>query len=116
IPRVSTADMLAEDDEREGRKREEFKQVEPDAEEPVFKRQSQDQDYFEDSSYKPVVPDRVAKSYIEVEGKYYFQNRPDSLAFVDKGAKLQTKLSNSQVAGSMIDIAEARGWTEIQVK
>ncbi|MGE9575073.1 hypothetical protein ACQP3C_28985, partial [Escherichia coli] len=55
--RVSTADMLAEDDEREGRKREEFKQVEPDAEEPVFKRQSQDQDYFEDSSYKPVVPD-----------------------------------------------------------
>ncbi|ENT4450178.1 LPD7 domain-containing protein [Salmonella enterica] len=114
--RVSTADMLAEDDEREGRKREEFKQVEPDAEEPVFKRQSQDQDYFEDSSYKPVVPDRVVKSYIEVEGKYYFQNRPDSLAFVDKGAKLQTKLSNSQVAGSMIDIAEARGWTEIQVK
>ncbi|WP_416487261.1 LPD7 domain-containing protein [Escherichia coli] len=114
--RVSTADMLAEDDEREGRKREEFKQVEPDAEEPVFKRQSQDQDYFEDSSYKPVVPDRVAKSYIEVEGKYYFQNRPDSLAFVDKGTKLQTKLSNSQVAGSMIDIAEARGWTEIQVK
>ena len=62
------------------------------------------------------MPDRVAKSYIEVEGKYYFQNRPDSLAFVDKGAKLQTKLSNSQVAGSMIDIAEARGWTEIQVK
>ncbi len=114
--RVSTADMLAEDDEREGRKREEFKQVEPDAEESVFKRQPQDQDYFEDSSYKPVVPDRVAKSYIEVEGKYYFQNRPDSLAFVDKGAKLQTKLSNSQVAGSMIDIAEARGWTEIQVK
>ncbi|ENI2019835.1 hypothetical protein ABXP53_004657 [Salmonella enterica subsp. enterica serovar Alachua] len=114
--RVSTADMLAEDDEREGRKREEFKQVEPDAEEPVFKRQPQDQDYFEDSSYKPVVPDRVVKSYIEVEGKYYFQNRPDSLAFVDKGAKLQTKLSNSQVAGSMIDIAEARGWTEIQVK
>ncbi|EOL6272019.1 LPD7 domain-containing protein [Escherichia coli] len=115
--RVSTADMLAEDDEREGRKREEFKQVEPDAEESVFKRQpQQDQDYFEDSSYKPVVPDRVAKSYIEVEGKYYFQNRPDSLAFVDKGAKLQTKLSNSQVAGSMIDIAEARGWTEIQVK
>ncbi|EJL2011400.1 hypothetical protein R0T84_004702 [Salmonella enterica] len=114
--RVSTADMLAEDDERESRKREEFKQVEPDAEEPVFKRQPQDQDYFEDSSYKPVVPDRVVKSYIEVEGKYYFQNRPDSLAFVDKGAKLQTKLSNSQVAGSMIDIAEARGWTEIQVK
>lgn len=114
--RVSTADMLAKDDERESRKREEFKQIESDAEEPVFKRQPQDQDYFEDSSYKPVVPDRVAKFYIGVEGKYYFQNRPDSLAFVDKGTKLQTKLSNSQVAGSMIDIAEARGWTEIQVK
>nr|WP_241390871.1 hypothetical protein [Serratia proteamaculans]ULG18504.1 hypothetical protein Man4p2_00034 [Serratia proteamaculans] len=59
--------MLAEDDEREGRKREEFKQVEPDAEEPVFKRQPQDQDYFEDSSYKPVVPDRVANLILRLK-------------------------------------------------
>lgn len=70
----------------------------------------------EQSTFKPVVPDKVAKSYVEVEGKYYFAGRPDSLAFVDKGARLQTKLSNAQVAGSMVDIAESRGWTEIQVK
>lgn len=67
-------------------------------------------------TFKPIVPDRVAKNYVEIDGKYYFGNRPDSLAFVDKGARLQTKLNNAQVAGSMVDIAEARGWTEIQVK
>ena len=70
----------------------------------------------EQTTFKPVVPEKVAKSYVEVEGKYYFAGRPDSLAFVDKGARLQTKLSNAQVAGSMVDIAESRGWTEIQVK
>ncbi|EJL6492154.1 restriction endonuclease subunit S [Vibrio cholerae] len=36
--------------------------------------------------------------------------------FPDKGARLQTKLSSSNVASSMVDIAEARGWTELQVK
>ncbi|EAB7901789.1 LPD7 domain-containing protein [Escherichia coli] len=70
---------------------------------------------FETTTFKPIVPEKVAKSYIEVDGKYYFGNRPDSLAFVDKGAKLQTKLSSEQVAASMVDIAEARGWTELQL-
>ena len=70
---------------------------------------------FEATTFKPIVPEKVAKSYIEVDGKYYFGNRPDSLAFVDKGAKLQTKLSSEQVAASMVDIAEARGWTELQL-
>jgi len=65
---------------------------------------------------RPALPDRVAKSYVEVNGKFYFAGRPDSLAFVDKGARLQTKLSNTKVAESMVDIAESRGWTEIQVK
>ncbi|EBO0602636.1 hypothetical protein DS074_23875 [Salmonella enterica] len=70
---------------------------------------------FEATTFKPIVPEKVAKSYIEVDGKYYFGNRPDSLAFIDKGAKLQTKLSSEQVAASMVDIAEARGWTELQL-
>jgi len=63
-----------------------------------------------------VVPERIKKSYVEVSGKYYFSGRPDALAFVDKGLRLQTKHSNAQVAGSMVDIAEARGWKQIQVK
>nr|WP_284144821.1 LPD7 domain-containing protein [Vibrio alginolyticus] len=80
--------------------------------------QSKEPDPFADldSGFKPVVPEKISKSYVEVDGKYYFAGRPDSLAFVDKGARLQTKLSSSNVASSMVDIAEARGWTELQVK
>lgn len=115
--RVSTADMLAEDNARSRTAESEGAEANTSTEEPKLKRQAVEQDYFsEGTTFKPVIPDRVAKSYIEVEGKFYFQNRPDSLAFVDKGARLQTKLNNSQVAGSLVDIAEARGWTEIQVK
>lgn len=72
--------------------------------------------FADDQDHRPVVPEKVAKSYVEMNGKYYFAGRPDALAFVDKGARLQTKLSNAEVAGSMVDIAEARGWTELQVK
>lgn len=115
--RVSTADMLAEDNARSQAAEKENSEANGETEEPKPKRQTAEQDYFsEGTTFKPVIPDRVAKSYIEVEGKFYFQNRPDSLAFVDKGARLQTKLNNNQVAGSLVDIAEARGWTEIQVK
>ncbi|MDN0096658.1 LPD7 domain-containing protein [Yersinia rohdei] len=115
--RVSTADMLAEDNARSRTAESEEAEANTSTEDPKPKRPAAEQDYFsEGTAFKPVIPDRVAKSYIEVEGKFYFQNRPDSLAFVDKGARLQTKLNNSQVAGSLVDIAEARGWTEIQVK
>jgi putative DNA primase/helicase len=56
------------------------------------------------------------KSYIEIEGKYYFAGRADSLAFEDRGRRLKTSLDNTRVAGSMVDIAEAKGWTEIRVR
>lgn len=68
------------------------------------------------ASAKPIVPEKVAKAYVELDGKFYFTHRPTALAFVDKGDRLQTKLSNARVASSMVDIAEARGWAEIQLK
>jgi hypothetical protein len=62
------------------------------------------------------MPPGVKKSYIEINGKYYFAGRPDSLAFEDKGQRLRTKLNHGNVAGSMVDMAAAKGWTEIRVK
>lgn len=116
--RTSITEMIAEDNTRER----DNKTLNPSIDEKNReiikpKIQQTEQDYFSNNDkFEFVVPERVSKSYIEVEGKYYFQNRPDSLAFVDKGAKLQTKLNNHQVADSMVEIAEARGWSEIQVK
>ncbi|GGO83764.1 hypothetical protein GCM10011348_28290 [Marinobacterium nitratireducens] len=89
---------------------------EPDETPAVGSIDHQDDTVAAESASKPVVPERVAKSYVEIEGKYYFAGKPELLAFVDKGARLQTKLNNSRVIGSMVDIAEARGWRELQVK
>jgi putative DNA primase/helicase len=62
------------------------------------------------------LPPEIKKSYIEIDGKYYFSGRPDSLAFEDRGRRLRTRLSHGNVAGSMVDMAKAKGWTEIRVK
>lgn len=121
--RQSLKDMLAEEEARTEARREQ--QDRENRQDPASLQvgkpapAAQQDDPFADheqTTFKPVVPEKVAKSYVEVEGKYYFAGRPDALAFVDKGARLQTKLSNAQVAGSMVDIAESRGWTELQVK
>lgn len=63
-----------------------------------------------------VIPTSVAKKYIELDGKFYFERNPDTLAFIDRGTKIQTKLKSKVVATSMVDIAEARGWTKINVR
>ncbi|MCK8373793.1 hypothetical protein LXA19_17360, partial [Erwinia amylovora] len=117
--RVSTADLIASDNDRESRHAAsmaaEQSPAQPEA--PKKNRQAEKQDdYFADETHRPVVPERIAKAYTQIDDRYYFQGRPDSLAFVDKGEKLQTKISNAQVAGSLVEIAEARGWQEIQLK
>ncbi|MDD3293122.1 MAG: hypothetical protein PHG20_00340 [Geobacteraceae bacterium] len=61
-------------------------------------------------------PPIVKKSYLEVDGKYYFMERPDHLAFEDRGNRIRTDLNNAKIAGSMLDIAQAKGWTDIKVK
>ncbi|EJE4183748.1 hypothetical protein M3890_004665 [Vibrio parahaemolyticus] len=110
-------DVLAQDDVRDRKRQQQIDQTE-NIQTSLNINQKQNRAPLSeiDTGFKPVVPEKVSKSYIEVEGKYYFAGRPDSLAFVDKGEKLQTKLSSSNVASSMVDIAESRGWTDLQVK
>lgn len=62
------------------------------------------------------IPPDLIRSYIEIAGKYYFAGRPDSLAFEDRGRCLKTSLDNMQVTGSMVDVAKAKGWTEIRAR
>ncbi len=71
---------------------------------------------FSNEEHKPIVPEHIKDRFIEKDNKYYFNDKPEALAFIDKGSKIQTKLSTANVAASMVDIAEARGWTEIEVK
>ncbi|MBM7073963.1 hypothetical protein JQC92_18305 [Shewanella sp. 202IG2-18] len=61
------------------------------------------------------IPEKINQHYLAVENKYYFSNRPNYLAFIDKGNKLQTKLSHAQVIGDLLSIAKQRNWQTIRL-
>jgi hypothetical protein len=67
------------------------------------------------SDIKPVVPPEIEKQYLRVGDKFYHPKNTDSVAFEDKGNKLETKSNSENIAESMVRIAAARGWDEIKV-
>ena len=68
-----------------------------------------------EKSKPALLPDNINQDYLAVDNKYYFSNRPSYLAFVDKGNKLQTKLSHAQVIGDLLSIAKQRNWQTIRL-
>ena len=67
------------------------------------------------SDRKPVVPPDIEKQYLRVGDKFYHHKNADTVAFEDKGNRLETKSNSENIAESMVRIAEARGWDEIKV-
>ena len=65
---------------------------------------------------KPVhaVPAEVRDRFVVVKNKYYFHD--GTRAFTDRGTRLTTASENTEVIKSLIQIAEARGWSEITVR
>ncbi|MFS2213978.1 LPD7 domain-containing protein [Telluria sp. Tellsp104] len=61
-----------------------------------------------------VVPASVARRFLKVETEYYFPDK--SSAFSDRGDKLATRGAHPEVVRSLVEIAQARGWTSITVK
>jgi conjugative element/phage-associated large polyvalent protein len=60
------------------------------------------------------VPEEVKRRFVEVKNKYYF---PDGArAFTDRGTRLTTPSENTEVVRSLVEIARARGWTEVTVR
>ena len=61
-----------------------------------------------------VVPEEVRRRFVQVKNRYYF---PDGArAFTDRGTRLTTSSENTEVVRSLIQIAEARGWSEVTVR
>lgn len=67
------------------------------------------------SDIKPTIPPEIEKQYLRVGDKFYHPKNTDSVAFEDKGNKLETKSNSGNIAESMVSIAAARGWDEIKV-
>src|SRR5580700_1989260 len=60
------------------------------------------------------VPAEVRDRFVVVKNKYYFHD--GTRAFTDRGMRLTTASENTEVIRSLIQIAEARGWSEITVR
>src|ERR1700733_1593121 len=68
------------------------------------------------SSAKPAhtVPKEIRRRFVQIKNRYYF---PDGArAFTDRGTRLTTGSENTEVIRSLVQIAEARGWSEITVR
>src|ERR1700728_951070 len=59
------------------------------------------------------VPDDVRRRFVQVGRRYHF---PDGArAFTDRGSRLTTPSENTEVIGSLVAIAQARGWETISL-
>jgi hypothetical protein len=68
----------------------------------------------EKSAPERAVPEEIRRRFVQVKNRYYF---PDGeRAFTDRGTRLTTSSENTEVVRSLIQIAEARGWTEVTVR
>jgi hypothetical protein len=57
----------------------------------------------------------LEKKYVVADDKFFFRGRENALAFEDKGKTLSTEHNDSDVARSMVDLAQAKGWSSIKL-
>ncbi len=84
---------------------------------PVESQSEQDSELV--AQRRTVILTRLNEQY-RVSGKKYFikdsrYNAPTLLAFKDRDTSIATSLNNEQVARSIVDLAEAKGWQKIRV-
>lgn len=62
------------------------------------------------------IPESLRKRYLQAENKFYFRDEAAELAFEDKGRRLATEHNDPDIAKSMVELADAKGWTAIKLK
>lgn len=60
------------------------------------------------------VPETIKRRYLEADNRFFFRDEKNKLAFEDRGRKLTTEHNDPDVAKSLVEIAEAKGWTKIK--
>ena len=63
-----------------------------------------------------LTPESIRKRFIQAENKYFYREDENRLAFEDKGKRLATAHNDPEVARSMVELAEAKGWDALKVK
>jgi phage/plasmid primase-like uncharacterized protein len=65
---------------------------------------------------KPFPPPGLAKRYLHTGNRYYFRDDHKTLAFEDKGERLATEHDDADVARSMVELAQAKGWLKLNLR
>ncbi len=63
-----------------------------------------------------VTPESLRKRFLQAENKFYFRDDENKLAFEDKGKRLATEHNDPEIARSMVELAQAKGWSTIKLK
>ena len=63
-----------------------------------------------------LTPESIRKRFIQAENKYFYREDENRLAFEDKGKRMATAHNDPEVARSMVELAEAKGWDALKVK
>ena len=63
-----------------------------------------------------VTPEALRKRFLQAENKFYFRDDENKLAFEDKGKRLATEHNDPEIARSMVELAQAKGWSTIKLK
>lgn len=63
-----------------------------------------------------VTPELLRKRFLQAENKFYFRDDENKLAFEDKGKRLATEHNDPEIARSMVELAQAKGWSTIKLK
>jgi hypothetical protein len=62
------------------------------------------------------IPLTLRRRYLVADDhKYYFRDRDQALAFEDLGNRLRTEHDDPDVAISMVELAQAKGWDKIKI-
>lgn len=59
------------------------------------------------------VPDAVAQRFLRIDDRYHFPDR--TLAFVDRGSRLEVRSDNLEVVHSVVAILQAREWQSVKL-
>lgn len=59
------------------------------------------------------VPAGLRKRFVVAGNKFHFRDTNSTLAFQDNGKTIGTQLNDPGVAASMVELAEAKGWTKL---
>lgn len=66
--------------------------------------------------HRDSLPNDIASRYVQKGQAFYEAGNDKAPAFVDKGDKLVTSRNDGQVAHHMVQLAQARGWPEVELK